>query len=167
MSDPRPPQAPEVERAFSPNPHLLAAAVLALLPVLALVGVFGLAGASHSVTQGPLEVTVAYPERYRYKMLHPFEITVRNTSEAVVAGVRVGVDTAYVDRFSGVAFTPTPDDVTADAYGFDLGAIGPGGSRVITAELQAERYWLTEGRVVLDWDAGQPLEILLSTFVWP
>lgn len=167
MPDPRPPQPPPVDRRFVFSRHTFGATLLAILPVLALLGLFGELKTTRTAGEGAVRVTVGFPERFRYKQLERIEIRVENTSSDVVPLVVVTVDTDYLDRFSEIAFVPEPTDVTSDAYRFEIQDLPAGDSRVISSGLQAERYWLSDGKVTVTTGEAAPVFIPVSTFVWP
>jgi hypothetical protein len=167
MADPRPPQPPPVDRRFVLSRHAIGASLLAILPVLALLGLFGESQATRTEGDDAALVTVEFPERFRYKQLQWVEIRVENTSSEAIPLVVVTVDSGYLDRFSEVAFVPEPTEVTRDVYRFEIRDLATGDSRVISSGLQAERYWLSEGEVTVEAGGAAPVIIPISTLVWP
>jgi hypothetical protein len=167
MPDPRPPEPPPVDRRFVLSRHALGAMLLALLPILALSGLFGESQATRTAAAGDVRATVEFPERFRYKQLQWIEIRVENTSSDVIPLVVVTVDSSYLDRFSEVAFVPGPTDVTSDTYRFEIQDLAAGDSRVVSSGIQAERYWLSDGRITVTAGEAAPLLIPISTLVWP
>lgn len=165
---PQPPEPPEVGRNL--GFHLVQAIgvpLLALLPVLALFQVFGTTQGEARASDGPLEVEVRHPGRFRYKTTLPLEVRVRNTGDAALSGVTVSIETDYVDRFSSVSFTPSPQRVSDEAYVVDLGDIPAGESRIVESRVQAERYWGASGRIAVATDGPERAELEVASFVFP
>lgn len=165
---PEPPQPPAVGRR--PRLTLVQAVgvpLLALLPILALFNFFGTTRGTVRAEDGPLEVEVVYPERFRYKMIHPLTVTVRNRGDAASADVTIRIDTSYLEHFSNVSFTPAPQRVTSDAYVFTVGDLAPGDARVLAGHVQAERYWGANGRITVDSESIGRVDIGVDSLVFP
>lgn len=165
---PSPPKAPDVRRRATF--HLVQAIgvpLLALIPLLALFQVFGTTQGEARASDGPLTVEVTHPGRFRYKTILPLEVTVRNTGDTALSGVTVFLETDYVEHFSTVTFTPSPQRVSDEAYVIDLGEIPPGESRVVDGMVQAERYWGASGRITVASDGPERAELEVATFVFP
>lgn len=164
---PRPPQPPStVRRATLHRMQAIGVPLLVLIPVLALFGVFGTSSGFQRAQDDDLAVTVAYPERFRYKTVQPLTIEVRNGGDARLVGARVSIDAEYLDHFSTSALTPPPISVTDDRYVFALGDIAPGEALVVTGRVQADDYWGVQGRVAVVTD-GAAVEVNLATWVFP
>lgn len=165
---PQPPEPPQVGRRM--RVYLMQAIgvpLLALIPILALFNVFGSTRGHVEAREGALAVEATYPTRFRLKMIDPLTITLRNASEAALAGATVRVDAAYLAHFSSVSFTPAPDRVTGEAYVFDLGDLEPGQAVEIRGQVQAEDYWGATGRIVASTGDGPEVALDVRTFVYP
>jgi len=114
---------------------------LALVPVLALFGVFGERSATITAATPSLGVRVTYPERFRYRQSERLEIAVTNRSTRVLDSVRVSLDTAYLARFEDVRVAPAP----RTPYEVWLAPIAPGETRLVVVELTGKRYWRHAG----------------------
>lgn len=165
---PQPPQPPPFERRLKfPPLQIVGMVYILILPVLAVLGVFGESFASIDASGPTLEMSVDYPSRYRYKMTNPVNVTLRNVSGEVLDTVTVSFDADYIDQFSNVTFTPSVDTVTGNEYQVELTDIGPGETRVVTVEIRAERYWRHSGTITASPGSGEPIEVKISTTVFP
>jgi hypothetical protein len=136
--------------------------LLIAVPILALFGVFGETEAHTHLTTGPVDVRISYPTRFRYRQVHSLHVTVRNVSSNVLDSVSVAFDTAYVSRFSGVRFDPTPQV----AYTVQLTNVKPSESRLISVELWGQDYGNHRGTIVAR--SGSDSAIAhLKTLVFP
>ena len=162
-SDPQPPQPPRIRRRFHLAPwRWLGLGVMLLVPVLALFGLFGERWATAERLSTSLLVQVEYPTRYRYKMLNAITVRVRNRSPQALDTVTVAFDTGYVLRFSTVIFTPS----VSRAFEVPLTNVAPGETRLVTAEIQGEKYGRHEGTVTVT--AGtDSAAIPVHTTIWP
>jgi hypothetical protein len=136
--------------------------LLAVIPVLALFGVFGERRADASSSSHVLEMRVRYPSRFRYRQIESLDVTVRNISSRTLDTVSVSIDTAYVTRFSSVRIEPTPREPFVVA----LINLRPMETRLVTAELWGERYGSHNGRISASAQADT-VSTLVHTFVFP
>lgn len=163
-NEPSLPEAPEIDRRLRiPMFRAAGLAVIALVPVLAVIGVFGERWSSESGARGAVAVEVEYPTRYRYKMLNSIAATVTNRSAARIDTITVRLDTSYALRFSTVVFTPPAEE----AYAVPLTRIDVGESRLVVIELQAERYGRHAGRLHFESTSGDTLAIPVHTMIFP
>ena len=165
---PQPPQPPRFERRLNFRPlQIVGIVYLLILPVLAVLGVFGESFDSVDASGAALEMTVDYPSRFRYKMLNTITVEVHNVSGETLDTVTVSFDASYIDQFSTVTFTPSVETVTGNEYQVELTDIGPDETQVVTVEIQAERYWRHSGTITASPGSGEPVEVEISTTVFP
>ena len=136
--------------------------LLTLIPLLALLGVFGERSTTLEGISASLAVSVRYPVRFRYRQTEPLEIVVRNLSPRVIDTIDVSLDTAYLTRFTGVRLTPEPKT----AFLVQLTRVGPREQRLVAAELQGEQYGRHQGRLVVS-VANDSIVLTLRTLVFP
>lgn len=161
---PNPPDAPETRRSVSMHTYQwIGIPLLLLVPLLAVLGAFGESWQTARAKAGPLDVTVTYPTKYRYKQINSMEVHVRNTGASVLDTVTVAFDTVYGTRFSTITSVPA----FTDAFEVSLVALQPGESRLAWIELQAERYWRHQGDLSITAGAADTIRIPLSTIVYP
>ena len=158
-----PPQAPELGGRISLTARqVLGLPLLAAVPLLAVLGVFGERATTAVARSAVTEVTVTYPSRFRYRQVQPLRVTVRNRSATTIDTVFVSFDTAYIARFSSVRFDPA----VTSAFVVPVARLGPGVAALVSAELWGEAYGRHRGRVVVS-TKGDSLSIPISTIVFP
>lgn len=136
--------------------------LLALIPVLALLGVFGERSTTVQARSASLAASVQYPVRFRYRQTEALQIVVRNISPRVIDTIEVSIDTAYLTRFTGVRLTPEPKT----AFMVQLTGVKPGEQRLVASELQGERYGRHHGRIVVS-TPNDSLVVNVRTLVFP
>jgi hypothetical protein len=143
--DAAPPTAPSIERRLSlTRKQWFGLPLLAAVPLLTLFGLFGERRSVVRTASLTLELTVTYPERFRYRQVQLLEVTVRNRSAQVLDTVHLSLDTAYITRFASVRIEPPPQI----AFVVDLTNVRPNESRLVTAELGGDRYGRHPGRIL-------------------
>ncbi|HSJ63368.1 MAG TPA: hypothetical protein VK922_05600 [Gemmatimonadaceae bacterium] len=158
------PEAPEIDRRITIPPFRAAAlGVIVLVPVLAVLGVFGERARAGAAASGAIAVQIEFPSRARFRALDVITATVANRSDGVIDTVTVRIDTAYALRFSAVTFTPP---ATA-AYGVKLTSLGPGESRLVVVELRGERYGRHRGALHVESTSGDTVAIAVHTWTFP
>lgn len=162
--EPQPPEPPQVERRLRPpRLQLIGMTLILLVPVLALLGVFGESRASARAASTEVQLQVRYGARYRYKMLNEIEVTVRNTTDRTMDTLTVGFDPRYVSGFSQVTFIPS----ASEPYDVRLLDVRPGETRLVRGELQGERYGRHTGQVFATSGAADTARVSVSTFIFP
>jgi hypothetical protein len=165
------PQSPIVAapRAHTDSPRIrltrkqwIGVPVLALVPILALLGVFGDRQKTIAITSPSLGITINYPERMRYRQSELLEISVLNRGQRALDTVLVSVDTSYLSRFIGVRGTPPP---TTD-FSVPLFDVHPGESRLLSVELTGNRYWRHPATVSAT-TGRERTTVAFSTLVFP
>ena len=163
VTDEGPPQPPATTRRFAlTGKQKVGLPLMAAVPLLCLLGVFGETGARTTAISSLLEVAIRYPARFRYRQVQALEISVRNRSARTIDTVHVSLDTAYITRFSSVRIEPTPQR----AFVVDLVHVQPGESRLVDAELWGQAYGRHNGRIVVSAN-GDSAIATISTFVFP
>jgi len=135
--------------------------LIALLPVLAVFGVFGPDRRSVVATSAGIGIEVDYPSRLRFENLERLQILVTNNT-AAPRDITLEIDPAYLEAYSGLLFTPAPDE----RYVFRIVGLPSGESRVVSAELSAHEYGKHSGSVrFASADARGQVEI--ETLIFP
>lgn len=166
--NPKPPDMPPFNRGLNIPPYqMIGMALMFIIPVLALLGVFGNTQTSSQEEDNVLDVEVIYPTRLRYKMIDSLIISVENTSNTMLDTITVEVDQDYISRFSTVQFTPSVKSVTNDAYIVELSDVAPGETRIVSVMLQAEQYGPHAGTVNVYTGDREPLRFSIETFSIP
>jgi hypothetical protein len=166
-SSPTPPPAPLISRRLAPTPkQWIGLPLLAAIPILTLFGVFGERRAIGRASSSAIEMTVNYPDRFRYRQVQPLDVSVRNVSGRAIDSVTVSLDTAYISRFSSVRIDPAP----RVAYEVSLGHLAPGESRIVAAELWGQHYGAHRGRIIATVPGvtrADTLSVDIRTIVFP
>lgn len=136
--------------------------LLFAIPVLALCGVFGMRKESVRNVAGPLEVTVEYPERFRYREGEALRVRLKNNGGETLRGLRVHIDPEYLERFSRQQFSP----VVKRAYEMEIPDLPAGAVENASVELEANDYGRHNGSVQVS-GPGIRLRLPVSTFVFP
>jgi hypothetical protein len=166
--EPQPPQAPKIDRRLTiATLQAVGVPLLAIIPLLAVAGVFGVAVQRSSADSGDLSVNVEYPGRTRLHSSGSIKIEVANRGEQARSGVSVGIDRQYVEAFSEVSLTPSVVRVSEGMYVVDIGEVPAAASRAVLVELSPQRYWRHEGTVSVFVEGGESVSVDLSTFVFP
>jgi hypothetical protein len=159
----RPPQPPIMRRRLTPTrKQKIGLPLIAAIPILTLLGVFGERSAEIHVTSPRLAVDVRYPVRFRYRQAEALDVTVRNLAPTEIDTIHVSLDTAYLTRFSGVRIEPAPHD----AFVVDLLHVRPGESRLVSAELSGDDYGRHRARIVVSGGTDTAL-VRITTLVFP
>ena len=160
-----PTQPPSVDRGLELNwAQWIGIPILAVIPVLAMAGVFGEHWESKDAdgATARLRMQVEYPDRFRARLTKPITVSIENRSPATFDTVEVSFDTAFVDRFVGVSFIPE----ARDAYVVAVTDVHPGETRRVHLEFAADRVGRHAGRVVAR-AGGDSAVIALHTVVFP
>lgn len=164
----RPPQPPPVDRKL--QFYLLQAVgipLMMLIPILALLGVFGEMVHEVTTSNSELEMHVKFPTRFRYKMIDSVTVSLRNNSNQAFKTVHVSFDRAYIESFSTVTFTPSVKHVTGTTYVVELTDLQPGETRLILVSIQAEIYGNHQGTINVNPDSDNGLQASINTFTFP
>lgn len=165
---PKLPEVPEIARKWQFHRlQMIGIPLIMLIPLLALFGLFGKTITTVSDTNTELAIHVTYPARFRYKTIDQAHVSVQNVSAQPIPVVRVYFDHGYINSFSTVTFTPDVKTVTDAAYIVELTDLQPQETRIISVQLQAEKYWQHKGEITATLTETAGVEVPLSTFVFP
>ncbi|MAS34936.1 MAG: hypothetical protein CL610_13080 [Anaerolineaceae bacterium] len=163
-----PPDSPQIKRQLAfYSFQYIGIPLIFLLPLLAVLGVFGESFAVINATSADLALRVDYPTRYRYGLINDMEVIVRNLSDEPIPDLTVSFSVDYINQFAFVTFTPSAELLTGEVYEVELEAVLPGESRRVRVELQAQQYGLHSGTVSVRADSLEPVHVPVSTFVFP
>ena len=160
-----PTEDPQVERHLKLYRHQwIGVPLIVLLPALAVVGVLDNRSTEVQAHGRGVEVTVRYPTRLRYRQSDRLEVEVKNTSAAPLDTVRVAFTPEYLDAFSDVTITPSPKK----AYEVELTDVGAGETRLVDADLHADRSGRHRGTIsVTPARGGDAARAQVGTFILP
>lgn len=163
-----PPQPPTFDRNFQLHKtQLIGIPVMLLIPILALLGMFGETDHEQTIANPRLEMQVTYPTRLRYKMIDAVAISLTNTSAQTIPTLQIEIDRSYVEGFSEVTFTPAIDQITGTVYIMELTDLQPGDTRVVSFAIQAEKYGKHQGAITVTPESEEALRVLIETLTFP
>lgn len=163
-----PPQPPDFKRKFRLYSYQwIGLPLLFLLPVLAVLGVFG--GVTETLTDegSGITIDVEYPPRTRYEVLSKLDVTVTNTSTSPMSTLTVGFERHYIDAFSDTVFLPTVDRLTDTAFEIDLHDVQPGEARRIDVEMKGALVGRFTGSIHASSGDSGSAQVLVSTTIFP
>jgi hypothetical protein len=164
----QPPQPPEFTPKFKLYPYqYIGIPIILLIPILALLGVFGEKVVEMEATSADLQVRVEYPIRTHYRLQHEMQVMVTNVSGEAMPSLTVRFDIDLMRAFSDITFTQEPDRIATDGYEVMLEAIAPGETRIVGVDVRAERYWAHDGVISVTGEGIDPVSIPLSVFIFP
>lgn len=158
-----PPEAPEVPRRVRLyRGQWIGLPILILLPVLAILSVFGETRETGEAADRAVRLEVDYPSRLRKGQRTEIEVRVHNLSDHPIQAVTLTFDPLYFNRFTNVSFMPEP---TAP-YEVELTSLEPGQPAVLRIELEGDRPWRGRGRIRVGHDGGTA-HVGIRTFTFP
>lgn len=163
-----PPQPPSIERKFKLYPtQLIGIPLLILVPVLALLGMFGETYQEVIASSPQLQMRVEHPTRFRYKVIDTVTVSLTNISAQPITALEIGFDRTYIEGFSTVTFTPAIEQITETVYLLEVTDLQPGETRVVSVGIQAEKYGMHRGAITITPESGEALRVLIETFSFP
>lgn len=168
MSEPQPPQPPEIKRQFHLYPvQMIGLGLLLLFVVAALLNLLGDVVGEAQAAGDPLEIQVEYPQRVRYGRPTVLQITVTNSGEQPLDVVTVRLSWDYLDHFQDITFTPSDVTITPDAYEIQLTDLGAGESQMVTIEMKAAEGGSYSANVQALIEDVAATEVRLQTLIFP
>jgi hypothetical protein len=159
-----PPQPPDTPRRL--RLHLLqwiGVPIIIVLPVLALLGVFGREESLVRASSGDLMLEVHYNSRLRYKQSNPLLVTVTNVSARPLDNITVGCDSAYFSMYDNLKFIPE----ARNPYIIPVGTLASGEQFRIRIDGQPEGKGHSTGYITVYTNNGVATSVALETFVFP
>jgi hypothetical protein len=146
---------------------VLGLGLLALVPLLSLLGVFGPARETAGATGDGLALSVSYPTRLRYFTFSSAQVTVQNVSGQALPELTVEIDRSYLEAFGEVALSPVPETITAEVFEVTFDEVPPGEARVVLISLRAQGLLGHAGQVSAQAEGAGEARVTLRTFVFP
>jgi hypothetical protein len=167
-SEMRPPQPTEFKRKFQLYPYqYILMPLIFLIPILALLGVFGETTTTQDQANRDLAMRITYNSRSRHRLSTVIKVYITNQTDAPLSNLNARFDRGYMDGFEWVSFLPTVTEVTDDAYIITLETIPAGETHAITVDLKAKHIGLFAGLVTVEGDGIEPVSIRLESFTFP
>jgi multidrug efflux pump subunit AcrA (membrane-fusion protein) len=164
----QPPQPPPFQRRIRlEGPQKIGVPLLALIPLAALFGAFGLRADEARAVGDGVTLQVRYPALLRRTTALPFELTVVNSGSQPLSGVSARVDRSWLSHFSGTELTPQPDRLTERHAEITIGELAPGAQRKVVGMLQGGDYGRHAGQLSIAVGGRVVTEAPLRTMVLP
>jgi hypothetical protein len=159
-----PPTVPDIDRRI----HLyrlqvVGLTVLAVLPLLAILGLFDQRLDVEVRATPALEVEAEHPTRIRTTREASIRVEVRNRSGEPLDGVYIKLPDDHLGGFGVTGLLPAVSAIGR----IDLPPLEPGESRVVRIGLKAERIGWHRDTIRVVSAAGDDLSIPLRTFILP
>lgn len=162
-----PPSPPEMTFRFRFYPfQLVMIPLLILIPLLALMGVFGDRVENREVQGEGVSISAHFPSMTRFDQRETLRITIHSGAASIPAAT-LRISRTYLDYFAGLSFMPTNVSIDSASYVIDLGDIPANTTHVMTLEYRAARMGMFIGSVMLETENAPLLDFELSTFVFP
>lgn len=160
---PRPPDPPGIDRRIHlRRSQLVGMAIVVLVPLLAIAGLFGDSWEDVEASSASLRTEVHYPNRTRYRLSGLLTIRVENRGDVPSDTVEVDLDPAYVDQFADVDIVPSP----GRDYRVSLTDVRPGEQRRVVMRFAPAQYGRHRGRIVVRANADS-IVVPIETLVLP
>lgn len=167
-NEPRPPQPPEFQRRLHLYPYqYLLIPLLFLIPVLAILGVFGETIVTQAADNPALSVQVEYSSRTRHKVSAPLKVFVTNQTNDDMTNLNVQFDRDYIDAFLWLSFLPVVTSVTDEAYIVTIEDLPAGQTQAVTVDLKAEKLGAFSGTVTVEGETIDPISVRLESLLFP
>lgn len=165
---PEPPKPPEFKPQFKLYPYqYIGIPFIFLIPILALLGVFGETMRETDAASADLALHIEYPERSRYRLRNSLEVAITNETDSAIGELRVRFEKPLIDAFADVAFSQEPEAITDEYYEVVLEDVQPNETRVVSLNLQADSYFTHEGEITASADGIEPISETITVFVFP
>jgi hypothetical protein len=159
-----PPPAPDLRRHVRLyTAQWIGIPVLMLVPLLALLGLFGENRARLEAARDGLDTTVDYPTRLRTGQRTHIELHVHNRSDLPAEDVTVRFEPRYFEHAFNLLFIPVPDA----PYEVKLPALAPGAAGRVRVEFELEQRWRNTGGISVFRDGQDTAHTRISTFILP
>lgn len=157
----QPPQPPELPKRFRLHPHQMwGLPLIMLLPILAISGALEDHTRIASHRTASLEWTVEYPSQFKFKQSHYLKLKARNISDSKLDTVIVGLDSAYLAKFTQITILPEPENGHSVIF-TDLAA---GEKREVLVDIEAKHYGTQRGTFSVE-TKGERTSTPISTYI--
>ena len=164
---PQPPQPPKFERKLHFYPfQLIGIPILFVIPILALLGVFGETSTTIQQAENGLELEVHYSNRVLFQGLDGTEIHVENTSNQTISNLTIQIEKSFLDNYSDLSFTPEVDEITEQAYVIELLDVQPGETRIVAYDSRGKIVGSHQGRITAS-TATSSVAVSLDVWIIP
>jgi hypothetical protein len=163
-----PPKPPKIERRFEfHRTQLIGLPLMMIIPILAILGVFGTTMTEVTASSDALLLEVSYPERTRYESYSKMSVWVTNNSDQPLPTLTVSFDAAYFELFSQIGFNPSADAAGDGQYEVELQDVQPGETRLIQVDFQVDESGQYTTQIEASAEGVESAALNINTLVLP
>jgi hypothetical protein len=165
---PTTPIGPEITPKLMLHSHQkIGIPLLLLIPILALLGLFGVNTNELQAEAEDVAITVRYPTRFRYRQINTIEVSIANNTDDSLQPITAYFDREYIDHFANAEFTPQVSHITEEAYVVLLEEIPAGETYYINVEIEAHDVGYHRGEIRVESATTQSTQVQVETLVFP
>lgn len=164
----QPPQPPEFQRRFALYPYqYIAIPLLFVMPILALLGLFGDAARTVETTGEEVTLHVEYSPRQRHGVATSMMILITNQTDAPLEDVTLRLDRAYFEGFTQVSFIPSVEAIAGAEYRVELPPLLPHDEQAVRVDMRAETAGRYSAMVAVEGVNLEPVVITFDSILFP
>ena len=137
--------------------------LILIMPILAIMGVFGREIKNLNITGGGITAQIEYPSKIRYGQEEFIRVELTNDSSKTMRDVSVSFDKNYIQKFDGSEFKPQADI----NYFVKAGDISPGNKKILEVKLKAGERGSNSGKIIISSRNKEIISEELNTFIFP
>lgn len=137
--------------------------IIILIPVMALLGVFGEQTTKVQLSGEGLEASLEYPQKLRFGQDEFIRLEVSNTTSRALTNVTISFDKSYIEKFAEKSFTP---EVQAN-YEMKNVEIPANETKTFEVRVKAGDSGSHSGEIKIRKEDEDILSHEISTFVFP
>jgi hypothetical protein len=165
---PETPVGPEITPKLKLHAHQkIGIPLLLLIPILAILGLFGVNTNELQAEAEDVSISVQYPTRFRYRQINTIEVGITNNTDDSLQPVTAYFDREYIDHFANADFTPQVSHITETAYIVELEEMPAGETYYINVEIEAHDVGYHRGEIRVEADSTQSTQVEVETLVFP
>lgn len=163
-----PPEPPEIERRVLLSlKQICSILFILLIPLLALIGVFGPESKQLSIDGVNVNMQIEYPAMTRNGLPTKFQISLLNKSAQDLTMLRAIIDRSYLKNFNGVRSTPEIKEINNDNYVITFPNIPAGETRRLLIDLQPQRIGRHKGTIIISDGESDIIDLSMHTVILP
>lgn len=143
--------------------QLIGVVLLGLIPLLALLGIFGERTELKTFTIKEMQVAIKSPTLLRHGQNNSIEIGMKNNSDLEIDKVDLYFSPDYIEAFSEVEFLPG----LSGPYQVTITGISPGEEKKVLVQIRADDFGRQIGNLEIRSEGNEIHSIRLDTMVYP
>lgn len=143
--------------------QLIGVVLLGMIPLLALLGIFGESTELKTFSIKEMQVAINSPTLLRHGQNNSIEIGMKNTSDREINKVDIYFSPDYIEAFSEVEFLPE----LSEPYQVTIAGISPGEEKKVLVQIRANDFGRQIGNLEFRSEGNEVRSITLDTMVYP